>query len=132
MIDHAKRLIEVFATELNRVKLGDTVSFALNGPGVVIGPQGPAIGWTALVTLKHNKLVGQDDIGLSMPIFGVLPPDDVFRQAANFLVEKLREERSNMNNPRPEELADAMAATGPENQLPPGLRGLKLGGAVGG
>jgi hypothetical protein len=134
MINHQERISVVFETELNRIKLTDTITgFAVNGPGIVQHPQGVAVGWTIMATLKHSKLLGKDDIGVSMPIYGVLPPDDIFRQGAQFLVEEMRKQRTLEEEIKPEETAVLDGALEGKvmpraNELPPGLQGLKLGG----
>src|ERR1039457_7206642 len=99
MIDHAKRIREVFKGELNKIKLGDTVGFAVDGPAYVPSQQGITVGWLIMVTLKHNVLLGQPDLGVSVPVMGVLPPDEVFRQGAAYILEEARKLRHQASQP---------------------------------
>ncbi len=123
MIDVAKHVREVFKDELNKLKLGDTVGFAVDGPSYVASPQGVTVGWLLLVTLKHNILIGQPDIGVTVPLVGVMPPDEFFRKGAALVLEEARKLRHEMSQKPP----DDGALQG--NVIPPGL--LKgLGGSA--
>jgi hypothetical protein len=93
--DWLKHYREVYATEINRLKLSDTVGFAFSGPMFVPTPQAGqlALGWSMMLTLKHRKLLGQPDIGVHIPVIGMIPEDNVIRKGAEFLLENAREER---------------------------------------
>jgi hypothetical protein len=121
VIDQAKRIRELFRSELDRLKLGDSVGFAVDGPAYVPSQQGITVGWLILVTLKHNKLLGQSDIGVTVPVMGVLPPDDVFRKGAAVILEEARKLRDAANRP------EAAAGGAVQGQvIPPGLVPQKL------
>jgi hypothetical protein len=125
VIDQAQRIRDLFSAELSQIKLGDTVGYAITGPTLVPNQQGePVIGWLAMVTLKHNILIGQPDIGAAAPIAGVLPPDEVFRQVAKAVLERARALRHEASTMTPEELA-ARQQGGPNTNpaVPPGLAG---------
>jgi hypothetical protein len=125
VIDQAKRIREVFRGELDRIRLGDAVGFAVDGPCYVPSQQGIAVGWLILVTLRHNVLLGQPDIGVTVPVIGVLPPDDVFRKGAAVILEEARKLRNQANHP--EHVDGAIQG----QVIPPGLVGRNLAGAVG-
>lgn len=125
MIDQAQRVRDVFSTELDTLKLTDTVGYSVTGPAIVPNQDGsPVIGWVFMITLKHNVLIGQPDLGVSAPVTGVLPPDDVFRQVAKVLIEEARRLRHEASAMKPEELA-ARQQGGPNTipGVPPGLIG---------
>jgi hypothetical protein len=120
VIDQAKRIRELFKAELDRIKLGDTVGFAVDGPCYVPSPQGIGVGWLILITLKHNVLLGQSDIGVTVPVMGVLPPDDVFRKGASVILEEARKMREQANHP------DSVDGAVQGQVIPPGLAGKTL------
>jgi hypothetical protein len=125
VIDQAQRVRDIFSTELDKLKLADTVGYGITGPAIVPNQQGePVIGWVFMVTIKHNVLIGQPDIGVSAPVAGVLPPDDVFAQVAKVLIEEARRLRHEASTMTPEELA-ARQQGGPNTKpaVPPGLLG---------
>lgn len=125
MIDQAKRIRELFKSELDKIKLSDTVGFAIEGPSYVPSQKGITMGWVAMVTLKHNILLGQDDIGVTVPIMGVLPPDDIFQKGAAYILDEARKLRHEMSTGNVS--ADG-ALEG--NVIPPGLRPNGLSGSV--
>ena len=94
MIDHKERLGRVFTAEVARIQGSDTVGVAVNGPCYVPSDEGITVGWVILVSLKHDSLLDRPDLGVAIPIKGVLPPDGVFREAAVIALEKAREARS--------------------------------------
>jgi hypothetical protein len=105
MIEHSSRVLGVIKAHLKTISLGDDVGYtAVMGLVFGVNPEtkeqtiGP--GWTVLVTLR-NPLLGQNDIGTSIPISAVLPTDDMFKQAAAFLLEKCREERDKVLHEKP-------------------------------
>lgn len=127
MIDAAKHVREVFKDELNKIRLADTVGFAVDGPAYVASPQGITIGWVLMVTLRHNVLIGQPDIGVTVPLVGVMPPDEFFRKGAALVLEEARKLRHEMSQPKPPEaVSDAIEG----NVIPPGLIGKGLGGMI--
>lgn len=126
MIDVAKHIREVVKDELNRLKMGDTLGFALDGPAYVPTPDGQlTVGWLALITIKHNTLIGVPDLGVSVPVYGVRPPDDIFRKTAQMLLEEARKERHKMSQkppePSPREIAAAQQAAKEGVIIPPGV-----------
>jgi hypothetical protein len=125
LIDQTQRIREIFTEELEKHKITDTIGAGVTGPTLVPNDQGdPVIGWIVMVTLKHNILLGQPDIGAAVPIAGVLPPDDVFRHVARRLLEETRRLRHEASTMSPEELA-ARQQGGPNvnTAAPPGLLG---------
>jgi hypothetical protein len=95
--DWEKHYREVFATEINKLKMKDTVGFGFTGPMYVPTPQGLTVGWSMMLTLKHNVLIGQPDVGVHIPVMGMTPEDDLIRKGAQFLLENAREERHKMS-----------------------------------
>lgn len=88
-----ERVCGVISQELDRTKGADSVGFAVDGPTRVPAPKGFARGWVIMVTLKHDVRLDLPDVGVSMPVYGAMPDDDIFRQAVTFLLEKARTER---------------------------------------
>ena len=124
MIDQAKRLREIFGAELKKLALGDTVGYAVDGPQYVPSPQGITMGWVIMVSLKHNMLIGQPDIGVGCPVMGVLPPDEVFRKGAEYILDEARKLRQEANNPSEPPHVEQAAEQAQAGLIPPGLQGL--------
>jgi hypothetical protein len=108
MIDHAKHIESVVKDELAKAcaKLGidkSEVGYAIGGFGglmPVMSDGGPSIeaAWTLLLSLKNSRLLGQGPEGASVPIPGVLPPDDGFRVVVNLLLKNIDERRTEAFN----------------------------------
>lgn len=104
MIDQQARVHSIVKGKLKQVALSRN---SLVGCLVVYGtvlcppadnPHGESklqTGWHVMVTMR-SPIVGESDVGASIPIPGVMPPDVVFEQATEYLfgeVYKLWEKR---------------------------------------
>lgn len=98
MINHATRIDGLVKAHLKTVALGADTGYAvaqgfapqLNEAGQVVGFV-PA--WLVTVTLR-NTLLGQPDFVRLTPVPGMLPSDDMFRQAVATLFEILCQEQA--------------------------------------
>lgn len=102
MLTQRERLTNVMDGALGKIKLGDKVKGEASGPQLVIstdpqGNQGPAIGWQLTVWLQHNKLVGQDPVGVTVPIGILLPHAGLVEQVTSQLLEEARRIRQEVN-----------------------------------
>jgi len=102
MSNQRDRLNVLVANKLKKIRLGDQVTGETSGPQLVMVPDEKGqsalqYGWVIFVTLKHNKLIGQEPIGVMVPLAGVLPPDRLVEQAVEWLLEQCREARQQMN-----------------------------------
>lgn len=88
-----ERIHDLVDDHIQKLKFTDAVTTDVSGPQLIRGPRGVEEGWQILVTIKHNLLLGQPPIGVSIGVFGLLPPDSVFQQVGATLLEKAREER---------------------------------------
>jgi hypothetical protein len=57
------------------------------------GNQGLTVGWQLTVWLDHNVLLGQDPVGVTVPMGALLPPADVVQQVTARLLEEARRVR---------------------------------------
>lgn len=98
MIDHITRITGLVKDELHKLTLGkETVGFAVghvfatvpldpNSGRMYVGPL-----WVLLVTMRDPRL-GYPDIAQSLPVFGALPPDSLFREIVATLLGACRKE----------------------------------------
>jgi hypothetical protein len=120
-----ERISKLCAEHLEKSALTDTIRLDLIGPALTLvesdnGPQ-PAIGWQVTITVKHNKLLGLADVGVSAGIPRVLPDDLTFTRVCDQLLDQARALREQMY----QQAMEDPAATASQ-QLPEGLRGAKL------
>ena len=110
MITQHARLTQVCEAKLKAIKLADRCSVEITGPCLVLAPDpnwagsgpppsAPQVGWYVTVTLLHDKLIGQPPIVAALPMGGVLPPDLMFEQAVQVLLDGMRNVRAQANNP---------------------------------
>jgi hypothetical protein len=107
MIDERMRIHGLVAAKVDSLALEDKgrLGIAVTGPTLIMAPQlsdpkGPPaaqVGWQVMVTLKHDRLLGQQPVAWGIPIPGLLPPDEVFEHFAGELLEKCRTQRDEMN-----------------------------------
>lgn len=97
MIDHNARISGLVRAHLKTLALGQAAGSAVTQGYVLTvdqhGEQALKVGWLVMVTIPQRiRLLGvpDSDIGVTVPIAGVLPPDDIFRQAVSLLLEKCR------------------------------------------
>jgi hypothetical protein len=101
---------------LTPLKMGDKTHAEVVGPQLCLfrdnatGQPVPAVGYLAMVVLEHNRLLGQDPLGISIGIKGLLPPQKAFEDIAATLLERCREMRDEANSPKPS-LDEAAAVT---------------------
>lgn len=126
--DLHKRYEHLMTEALYALRLSDEVGFALCGPTYVPAPpppQGPGglvVGWMIEVSLRHNVLVGQDDISVTVPLMGTTPPEEAFAEGTKYILEKAREIRDQANAEASAPLVDAnVPEPGARVQLPPGV-----------
>jgi hypothetical protein len=58
---------------------------------------GLAVGWQLTVWLEHDKLLGQDPIGVSVPVPAMLPPAELVQRITHQLLENARKIRFGAN-----------------------------------
>lgn len=116
-------------TYLEKQQFNDKITVDVTGPQLVNGPdpgnpQQMVLqnGWIVMITLEHNMLVGQDPVGASLPIAGVMPPLMAFQRAAEMCLERCRQVRDEANTAGSPENLVAQS----QGQLPPGLLGKQL------
>lgn len=102
---HHKRIYEMCNHKFQELRLTDKGGVDVTGPGYVVAPDdngNPSlqVGWTVTVWLKHNKLIGEPDLGVMVPLRGVLPPDLAFNQVVGMLLENARDLRAKMSEPQ--------------------------------
>jgi hypothetical protein len=107
MIDERQRVYDLVEGKLRTLQLEDKdrIGIAVTGPTLIMAPQlsdpkGPPaaqVGWQVMVSLKHNRLLGQVPVAWGIPIPGLMPPDEVFEHFAKELLEKCRTQRDEMN-----------------------------------
>ncbi len=130
MINHMEHIEDVIEAELTRLKLGDKVGYTLCGPTLVPGRTGQLeMGWHMMVTIAHNVLLNQNDVGISVPVVGLLPPDEIFKKGVEYLLDEARKERHRLSTVEPDVLEGSVVPPG--QGLPPGLQGMRLGGPEG-
>lgn len=136
MIDIADKYREVFAAELDEIRLGDTITgYSIDGPAYVPSPQGITVGWMLMITLKHNVLLGQEDVAVTVPLLGILPNDSIIRQGAKYVLEEARRIRHEASTPPTPEQIQAqeqmiadLANAQPNGPKPPALGGSLIQG----
>jgi hypothetical protein len=95
--DHGRRIYKLVDDELKKNAMGEpyglVVEFCFapqrNQEGVIVD-MFPA--WFVTVTTRATG-IGEPDIGNGVPVPGIMPNDDLFRQAARWLLEKNRTDR---------------------------------------
>jgi hypothetical protein len=92
------RLTNLMDSILGKIKLSDKVKGEASGPQLVyvMGPDGPAgvdMGWQFTVWLEHNKLLGQDPVGVTVPVNILLPSEDIVRVVTTRLLDEARKMR---------------------------------------
>jgi hypothetical protein len=103
MIDHQERIKGLVREHLKKRSMGVPYGIAVSpcfGPvPTEAGPMGQlGAVWVLIVTISSKPLIGVPDIGLGVPIPGVLPPDKLFTDVAEKLLDSCLEQRSLMLN----------------------------------
>jgi hypothetical protein len=101
-----ERLTAIMDGALGSLKLADKCKGEASGPQLVnaIDPQGNpglTIGWQFTVWLDHNKLIGQDPIGVTVPVGTLLPSRELVEMVTVKLLDAARELRQQANSPVP-------------------------------
>ncbi|MGH9920224.1 MAG: hypothetical protein ACRD6W_15325 [Nitrososphaerales archaeon] len=110
------KLAQVCVSKLSQIKLTDKVLVDVSGPQLVVGPHPQTkrphqtMGWQLTVWLEHNKLVGQDPIGVTVGLMSLLPPQAAFERATEMLLEECRRIRDGANSPKLPEFTDEQRA----------------------
>jgi hypothetical protein len=99
-----ERLTNLMDSALGKIKLNDRVKGEASGPQLVAsvdpnGQQGLAVGWQLTVWLEHNVLLGQDPVGVTVPVGMMLPPADAVAQITSRLLEEARKIRHAASGP---------------------------------
>ena len=99
-----ERLTNIMDSAAGRIKLGDKIKCEASGPQLVMAPNQNGslqlqLGWQFTLWLEHNKLIGQDPIGVTVPVGGLLPPAELVEQAVPYLLEEARKLRQQANSP---------------------------------
>ncbi len=101
------RLTNLMDSIVGKLKMGDKIKCQASGPQVVIAPN-PAngqaeiqIGWQFSLWLEHDKLIGQDPVGVSGAMGGApaQPPQPLLEGIVKNLLEQARDIRAKANNP---------------------------------
>lgn len=79
-------------------KLTDKAKCEASGPQLVAamdsnGQPGLQVGWQLTIWLDHNVLLGQDPIGVTVPVAALLPDSNLVVQIASRLLEEARKVR---------------------------------------
>ena len=128
-VNHVERITSLVKATLKKVSLGEPHGYSVS-MGYVLCPHPETnepqlmVGWTIAVTIRNTANLQGQDIGVAIPIGGVLPPDQIFEQATTFLFQKCMEERD-----RSMDTATYAVTSGPVGAPPraDGIpRGLKL------
>ena len=90
------RLTNIMDGKLGQIKLGDKCKGEASGPQLVPavdeeGRPGFTTGWQLTVWLEHDKLLGQDALGYSVPVPMLLPPAELVERITTQLLESARE-----------------------------------------
>jgi hypothetical protein len=96
------RLEAIMDGVLGTIKLRDKCTGEASGPQLVAaqdanGGQGITVGWQLTVWLQHDKLLGQDPIGVSVPVGMMLPPSELVDRITRQLLEEARNIRFRAN-----------------------------------
>lgn len=92
------RMTNIMDNVLGKIKLGDKVKGEASGPQLVAsmdeqGNPGLQVGWQFTVWLDHNVLLGQDPVGVTVPVGALLPPVELVQQVTTRLLEEARRVR---------------------------------------
>jgi hypothetical protein len=92
------RFTNLMDSELGKLKLKDKCKGEASGPQLVYaqdpnGNVGMTVGWQLTVWLEHNVLLGQDPIGVTVPVGVLLPTADMVTQITARLLEEARKLR---------------------------------------
>jgi hypothetical protein len=98
-----ERLTSIMDGVLGKIKLTDKCKGEASGPQLVMavdpaGNQGLTVGWQLTVWIQHDKLIGQDPVGVSVPVGVLLPPQEVVEQITRQLLEEARKRRFEMSS----------------------------------
>ena len=93
-----ERMTNLMDQTLGKIRLRDQVKGEASGPQLVAtqdqqGQPGLAVGWQFTVWLNHNVLVGQDPIGVTVPVGALLPAAPLVEQITTRLLEEARRVR---------------------------------------
>lgn len=104
MQTQTERLTNIMNQEAGTLKMGDKIVCEAHGPQIVVAPDEngtPAMtmGWQLTLWLNHNKLIGQDPVGVTVPVGVMLPNELMVRQATRYLLEEARKVRDRANSP---------------------------------
>lgn len=98
--DHSRRIWKLCDDTLRQAALGEPYGLFVEfcfAPEIVNGQvAGFKPAWMVCVTIRNSGL-GLPDIGNGAPVFGLVPPDELFRQAATALLELDRKQREEGN-----------------------------------
>jgi hypothetical protein len=126
MIEKRRDHIEgVAQRKLNKIRLGDDVVIEANGPVVVIVPGLPAeqatqLLWVFMLTLAHNKLLGQEPVISSLAAPGAVLTDLQVEKVVETLLEQAREYRDKQNREAMTSPGGQFSASLRENPIPLG------------
>jgi hypothetical protein len=92
------RFTNLMDGELGKIKLKDKCKGEASGPQLVYaqdpnGNVGMTVGWQLTVWLEHNVLLGQDPIGVTVPVGVLLPTADMVTDITARLLEEARKLR---------------------------------------
>lgn len=92
------RLTNLMDSTLGQIKLKDKCKGEASGPQLVYvmgpsGPQGVDMGWQFSVWLEHNVLIGQDPVGVTVPVNILLPSAEIVQTVTTRLLEEARKLR---------------------------------------
>ena len=88
-----------------KIKLGDKIKCQASGPQIVVAPGADGVsklqmGWQFTLWLEHNRLLGQEPVGVSAPVGiealggDMVPPAAILEGAVKAMLDKAREIRS--------------------------------------
>lgn len=93
-----ERLTNLMDNALAKIKLSDKAKGEASGPQLVAAMDdnqnpGLVVGWQFTVWLEHNVLLGQDPLGVTVPVGTLLPASDFVVQITTRLLEEARRVR---------------------------------------
>lgn len=96
------RLSNMMDGALGKIKLGDKCKGEASGPQLVAalddnGQPGLQVGWQLTVWLEHNVLLGQDPVGVTVPVPVLLPSADMITAITARLLDGARDVRQQAN-----------------------------------